>query len=371
MSRRSRRAFLRLAILGAGACVFGTALPAAEAQTPATDWLLTWEEVIGAARLEGRLSLITVVGRGYQAAIDAFQQTFPGIEVEHLAESTSAVWLQQARASSPQRFDLALVSAEAALPEDLLWAPVKPLLFRPDVVADDVWRDGAVERYMDVGASLCFGWEFQVIHAYAINTDLVAKDEITQVEDLLDPKWRGAILSSDPRIGTGLLSAASVAHSLGPDALRHLLIDQRPTFSHGMGNRITEWLVRGRYPIALGVRPKALNPFREQGLGHNVQYLDLPQADFVATGSLLHFDGAPHPAAAALFANWILTHEAQTILTRTLGTNSVRVDVEPFEPDGVGAAGVRYYEPSREVNAAHIAATRQFVNSLSGIRLRA
>jgi ABC-type Fe3+ transport system substrate-binding protein len=81
---------------------------------------------------------------------------------------------------------------------------------------------------------------------------------------------------------------------------------------------------------------------------------------------LFCFDRAPHPAAAALFANWILTHEVQTILTSGLRTNSAHTDVDPFEPDGIGDENKTYYEQDREANYAHTTATQQFVNGLLG-----
>jgi hypothetical protein len=129
---------------------------------------------------------------------------------------------------------------------------------------------------------------------------------------------------------------------------------------------VTEPLARGRYPIALGVRPKALDPLRERGIGHQVRYLDLPDADFVPAGSLLHFDRAPHPAAARLFANWVLTREGQTLLAGGLQTNSARTDVPPFQRDEMGGAGGAYYEPDRESNFAHTAATQTLIRGLLG-----
>jgi ABC-type Fe3+ transport system substrate-binding protein len=114
------------------------------------------------------------------------------------------------------------------------------------------------------------------------------------------------------------------------------------------------------------VRPKALNPLRDRGLGGNIQYLDLPDADFAGSTAMLYFEQAPHPAAARLFANWILTREAQTTLASSLATNSARTDVDAFEPDGVGTAGRTYYEPDREANYAHTAATRQLIRDLLG-----
>jgi hypothetical protein len=70
-----------------------------------------------------------------------------------------------------------------------------------------------------------------------------------------------------------------------------------------------------------------------------VRYHDLPDADFVPSGSLLHFDRAPRPAAAQLFANRILTREGQTLLAGSLQTNSARTDVPAFQADETGCAG--------------------------------
>jgi len=341
----------------------------AEQATQEAAWTSEWTDLIAAATREGRLSLITWGAGGYGRAIDHFKQAFPGITVDQLAESSATVWLntvrQQRRAGS-YAFDLALVQPDAALmqgrPEGM-WAPIRPLLFRPDVLDDGAWRDGLNARFLDDGGDLCFDWEYQVIHAYAVNTDMVQDGEVRSVEDLLDPTWAGRILTSDLRVGIGLLAAASVARSRGANVLKRLLVDQRPALSVG-GRDLAEALVHGRYPIALGVRPKALQEFRDQGLGHKVRFLDLPDADFVPSTALLYFDRAPHPAAAKLFANWILTREGQTILTSSLPTNSARTDVEPFEPDGIGTAGVTYYEPDREANYAHIADTRTFVSNL-------
>lgn len=389
MRTLNRRAFCQIAALGAAAsataCAPGTApavspvgSDAAQVAAPPAvpteegEWEKAWDDVIAAAREEGKLSLLTLVGGGYARVIDRFQQAFPGITVDRLAESSASVWLGKVRRGRRARtssFDLAFVPPTRALAEggpEGMWAPIKPLLFRPDVLDDGVWRDGLHARFIDAGGNLCFAWEYQVVHAYAVNTDVVQEGDVRTVKDLLDPKWKGKILASDPRIGSGLLSAASVAQHWGTDVVKQLLVDQRPTFSRGGPSQITEFLARGRHPIALGVRPKALNPLRNQGLGHNVAYLDFPDADFVATISLLYFDRAPHPAAATLFANWILTSEGQTLLTSSLATNSARTDVEAFEPDGIGTAGKTYYEPDREANYRHTAETQKFIYQLLG-----
>jgi ABC-type Fe3+ transport system substrate-binding protein len=96
-----------------------------------------------------------------------------------------------------------------------------------------------------------------------------------------------------------------------------------------------------------------------------VSYLDLPDADFAATNLMFAFARTAHPAATALFANWMLTRETQTQLTAALRTNSARTDVPPSEPDGIATRGRFYYEPERESNAAHAAATERFISGLA------
>jgi iron(III) transport system substrate-binding protein len=347
----------------------------AEAVTTPSSWTAEWDGVIEAARAEGKLSLLTWGetwgGAGYPRVVEGFQQAFPGVVVERHSESSASVWLnkvRQGRRAGTDAFDLALVQPSSALLEgrpEGMWAPLKPLLLRPDVLDDSAWRDGLHFRFLDQDGDLCFSWEYLVIHAYAINTDLVPEGEIRTVEDLLHPRWRGKIVSSDPRLGLGLNSAAGVAMSRGTEVLKQLLVDQRPAI-RTQARQLVEAIVRGTHPIALGVRPKALQPFLDQGLGGQVRYLDLPEADFAVTTAMLYFDRAPHPAAARLFANWILTQEGQTILTSSLPTNSARTDVPAFEPQGVGTAGGAYYEPDREASYQHTANTQQLIQRLLG-----
>jgi iron(III) transport system substrate-binding protein len=358
MRTLTRRGLLRVAALGALApLTLGCARPAAPTAT-----------VPAPPKPEGKLSLITLVNRGWTTVIERFERAFPGIAVERFAESSPPVWLdalRRARASGAQTFDLAFVQPQPALAESA-WAPLEPLLFQPEVVDDRAWRDGFAARFLDAGGQLCFDWEYQVHHAYAVKTDMVAEGEIKSVQDLLDPKWRGKVLSSDPRTGNALTAATSIAKHHGRDVLRRLLVDQQPAMvPNGFWDAAqAEAFVRGGYPIAQGLRPKPLTEVRAKGLAGNVAYLDLPDADFVPSTAMLLVDGAPHPEAARLFANWILTRDGQSLLTASLPTNSARTDVAASEPDGVGAPANTYYEPDRESNRAHAAETQSFVRQL-------
>jgi ABC-type Fe3+ transport system substrate-binding protein len=382
--RPTRRALFRAAALsttswwaGCASKTPGGALVVGEAG-PRPTGTGDWQVLIEAARGEGGLSLLTWGNAwggpgfaGFAGAVARFEKTFPGVAVDRLGESSPGVWLasiQQARAAGRYAFDLALVQPNPAITEGRalgLWAPLKPLLFLPEVTDEGSWRDGLASRFLDAGGDLCFAWEYYALRACAINRELVDASEIKNVRDLLQPKWRGKIAFSDPRLGLGLRIAASIARHAGAEVLDPLLRGQRPTIV-GEARELAAGVVNGTHPIAFGLRPKALAPFREQGLDRKVKFLDLADADPVGSTSLLRFDRAPHPAAAQLFANWILTRDGQTALTSDLPTNSARIDVRPFADDGIAAPGKRYHEPDRESNHPHNAEIERLVRSLLG-----
>src|SRR5579885_2670765 len=94
-SRPTRRSFLTatgtvLAGLAA-ACTPATASPP-PAQSPASGapaasggqaaWEREWDDLVTAARKEGKLVVLTNVGTEYRKVMDAFEQAFPGITVD-------------------------------------------------------------------------------------------------------------------------------------------------------------------------------------------------------------------------------------------------------------------------------------------------
>ena len=167
-----------------------------------------------------------------------------------------------------------------------------------------------------------------------VNPDLVKDEQIKGLTDLLNPKWKGKLLLPDVRtMGDAFWPMTSARLNLGDDIIKKLFVDQEPVLSRDT-RQIAEFMVRGRYPIALGVNPLLLSQFQKQGLGKNLKTFHFPEMDSVNSSSstLWLVNKAPHPNAAKVFINWLLTKDAQVVWAREVETNSRRVGVEPGNP---------------------------------------
>ncbi|MEK7216439.1 MAG: extracellular solute-binding protein [Chloroflexota bacterium] len=358
----NRRGFLRVTAGAAAATAASAACaPAAAPTVPAAAppaaalagkpaWEEEWDRVVKAAKQEGKLVLVTTVGTGFRAAVEAFQSAFPGITVEHTSLNASAFVprLTQEREAGIYSFD-AMTSTWAIVPrvmaEKKALLPIKSVLFRGDVLDDKVWQDGFERGFLDQNEKWVYGGFVERSERLWVNSDMVKDGEITKVEDLLNPKWKGRILAGDPRtFGGGFVPATVMRLALGDDIIKRVWKDQEAVLSRDL-RQMTEFMVRGSYPICIGgISRVILEEFTAQGLGKNLKWAGIDNIDDVGGGSNIvwAFDRAPHPNAAKLFVNWLLTKEGQTIWSKHAVTNSRRVDVAPVVPYLVPTPGKKY-----------------------------
>jgi iron(III) transport system substrate-binding protein len=92
-------------------------------------------------------------------------------------------------------------------------------------------------------------------------------------------------------------------------------------------------VVRGQYPIGIGLSDTHLSQFQKEGVGLNVKSLILPETTAVNSGfgAVALLDRAPHPNAAKVFINWVLSREGQATIAPAVRVNSRRLDVAVVE----------------------------------------
>jgi ABC-type Fe3+ transport system substrate-binding protein len=87
--------------------------------------------------------------------------------------------------------------------------------------------------------------------------------------------------------------------------------------------------------------------------------------DYQASGSLVWLmNRAPHPNAARVFINWLLTREAQAAWAKELQTNSRFTGVEPGDPHTVVPAGVSLTQIDSEEMLPEVVKTQDIAKSL-------
>jgi ABC-type Fe3+ transport system substrate-binding protein len=174
---------------------------------------------------------------------------------------------------------------------------------------------------------------------------------LTSIEDLFDPRFKGKISIEDPRVtGAGDVFGALFLTEYGNDAWQSLLRDQEVLFAASKDEQ-AKGLARGPHYIAIpnpGVA--GLKPYRDAGVEMDIEYLghDSDNAFITIAYSVTGiFTKAPHPNAARVFTNWLLSRDMQEKLKR-FAHNSRRRDVAPADPDKYPSPDVDYFYPQSE-----------------------
>jgi ABC-type Fe3+ transport system substrate-binding protein len=152
----------------------------------------------------------------------------------------------------------------------------------------------------------------------AYNTKMVAPGtEPKSYEDLLDPKWKGKMAW---RIGTSTgtpLFITNLRLAWGEDkALAYFkkLKDQKiVNFGSGSARTLVDRVIAGEYPIALNIF--AHHPLISKAKGAPVDSVLMDPVPVVAASMQIP-KNIPHPYAAMLLVDFILSNEGQQILAK-------------------------------------------------------
>jgi iron(III) transport system substrate-binding protein len=308
------------------------AATAAAAAAPSGAQDARWSQFLAAGRAEGK---VVVMGSPISPLMDAYTKQFPqdtGIQLEYLSVPTGEIGVRAPReaASGHPSFDVAESGAfpmDELEPKGLL-QPIKPLLVLPEVTDPTAWRGDSGVSYMDEHAQDIPRPTASASPLLFINTTLVQPGSIKSATDLLDPKWKGKIVATDPRVvGPGQASAAYLDATFGPDFIMSLFKGQAVVLVKE-DRQAGEGVARGTYAAALGVSTQSAEAFRTENLPITAEAP--PESPGYLSGGfspLALVKGAPHPNAAAVFLNWALSKAGQTAYSQATLEVSQRKDV--------------------------------------------
>ena len=360
----TRRRFLEGAALGGAAAALG---PARRASAQSSDWT----QMVAAAKKEAKVVINTFPGDGYKRALKAFTQAYPEIKLEHtsLHSQDFAPRIIQERQGNLFTWDVALIPTSTALqvlrPAGV-WDPVRPAIVLPEVKDGAGW-DGGFERGFALvkDRALCYGFVAVRGGGVTINTDQVKEGEIRGLKDLLDPRWKGKLLLPDVRVmGDTFWPMTAARLSMGDDIIKRLFVEQEPVLSRD-NRQVAEFMVRGRYPIAIGVNPQILATYQKQGLAKNLKLVHFAEMSTMSSSSstIWLVNRAPHPHAAKVFINWLLTRDAQVVWAKEVETNSRRVGIEPGNPQYAVPPEAKFMQIDAEENLPEVVKTQDIARA--------
>jgi iron(III) transport system substrate-binding protein len=347
----------RKLVLVAVLAVAATAVHAAEAPK----WQTEWEQTLAAAKKEGEISFYG--SEGYDKVFEVFQKRYPEIKVK---SNTSRRGSEHGQAVMNERragqylvdlFINGVVTPNTVFYKANILEPIRPHLILPEVVDESKWWSGK-HLYADPEDKYIFVFQGNVHGSEnAYNTKLVNPKEIKSYWDFLDPKWKGKIVAYDPsRVST-------VAHSLrflynhpdlGTDYVRRLFSGMDLTYSRDERQMI-DWLGAGKYAMAFFVTE--VEGAARQGLPiRDFEPGQFKEGAFVgpSQGGVTLFKNAPHPNAAKIAINWLLSREGQETYQKTFAAvhdvrQSMREDIsmDVIPPSQRRQKGVRYIYAGR------------------------
>lgn len=336
-----------------------------------------WENVLGAAKKEGKIVVFGPAGEAIRSALmESFRKSFPDIVFEYVGgrAAEQAMRIRAERDGGVFSVDVFIGGSVTMLElgADGALEPIEPALFLPEVRNPSYWRDGRFE-FTNPSTRYTIVFSSQPNPPVIYHPKQVNVGEIDELYELLNPKWKGRVLINDPLpAGPAGSLFRWMWRTLGPDKATDFFrkIRAQAGAVDRDQRREIEWVAQGKFAWLLGPNNSMVFPLAQRGLKFGVLPEFKDYGTYIGTGSgcLALMKRAPHGNAARLFVNWFLSRDAQTTWSKVLSLQSRRTDVplDHIPPYLIIKPGGRYWVSYYEKDAVRSAREEAVINELFG-----
>ena len=340
-------------------------------------WQKKWDDARAKAKSEGKVVVLGPPGDQIRDAITkGFAKAFPDISLEFSGARGGelATRIKAERDAGIYSVDILIngtSTANAYFKPMKALDPIEPALILPEVIDPKNWRDNRLEfsgraSHLD----LLFSTQNNVPVIY--NPKQVKPEEVDELYELLDPKWKGKIAVQDPiPSGTGNGVFRWAWHVLGPEKAKDYYTKMRAQAAavDRDQRRQIEWVAQGKYPLHLAPGT-VMYQLEKRGLKFGVisSFKDYGSYLTPGFGSVMVMNKSPHPNSGKVFLNWLLSKEGQTTFSMGMGYVSRRVDVSTDHVPSywVPKDGVKYWPGYYEEDAKMSPEQVKFLKSIYG-----
>jgi iron(III) transport system substrate-binding protein len=336
----------------------------------------SWSDVVAQANKEGK---VVIVGSGPEeqrtALIETFKQRYPQIDVDYTLMPGSApvpILLAQ-QAANKIETDMVIIGVAGNLPllDAGALADVHPFLLGPDL--DESKQLNGMWQFADTASKYVLVFSAYVKLAWAYTPDQVDASKFTSWKDVLDPRWKGKIIMGDPTspgAGAGTANYWYASPELGKSFVDQFFKQQDITLARDDTQMINA-VAQGKDLIGIGIGDGALAAAITKGLPVKaVAAAQLQEKPYVTAGNggLTIMKNGPHPNAARVYVDWLLSAEGQGLWAKSTGTPSYRQDAshEGVFDVMVPQPGREYFETQKEDFARRQSEAGQYIKTLLG-----
>ena len=292
------------------------------------DFQQKWQELIKEAQKEGELVIMFggQPGRLFGPVLKTFSDKF-GIRViappgNGTSLSNRILAERQAGRYTVDIIHMAMTTVGGRLLPNGVLDDLRPELIHPEVTNQSLWYEGKHwwadqedKRYFIYGARTRPALEVYY------NTNIMTPADIAAISsdwDFLNDKWKGKFVALPPTsAGGGEAWTLEILNpAIGKEWVRRFITEMDVSFVTDI-RQITDGLALGRYAAAINVDARReIAALAAKGMP--IALFDKPVKESkvifsTGQGSIGVATNRPHPNAARLFVNWLLSREGQTV----------------------------------------------------------
>ena len=316
---------------------------------PAADWQQEWQKTLSEARKEGEVLLYGGYNPIYREHMTVFEKRYAGIQVRYTpgGGTQHATRILSERRVGRFLADVVMGGASTfqVYPEGT-FDPIRPMLLLPEVTDKSAWMGGDLS-FVDAKGMYVVTAMGSVGQRLAYNTKLVDPKSIRAWRDLLNPKWKGKIVRLHrPGSVSDTLIFFYHTPSLGPEFISRLYKETGIVHTENLRQGIN-WLAEGKFLLYLDGSGQSITEAAKRGLSIDFVPQAFEEGEIISGGYCCAgiLNRRPHPNAAKIFINWLLSKEAQATWQKLVGENSLRIDIpkDDVPPEVVPRKGASYF----------------------------
>lgn len=320
------------------------AIPTAQPATPTsnlpppTSQNTAWDKVVASAKKEGKATIyaFNFMGDVGIAIANTFEKKY-GIKVEIItgrgAEFVERLKTEKRMGQMTADF---MDSSAAFLFNAKVAGLTVPLSDLPVLQEKGVWD--IEPKAMDPEAHVLA--EYSFIYSPWINTRLLTPEQAPHsLKDLLKPEWKSKIIGHDPNLSSAPYNYFVPLVNAGVLDWEYVRAMGRQEIRLTPGPvQAVQMLSRGELPLILMSADSTGAPFVNEGAP--IKAVSWSEGSLAVAGGLSVIKDAPHPNAAKVFANWILSEEGQRVFGEAAKYPMIRKGVD-FRPPNARAPATR------------------------------